>query len=155
MRIGIEYSSPDMNPSNTDQIIPFLKWAGGKQWLIPHLQPLIKTDAGKYIEPFLGGGSVFFSSLPRNAFLSDRNKELIETYKAVQKNAEAVIHLLRRFSYTEDCYYHARESRPRSSVGRAARFIYLNRTCWNGLYRVNRDGDFNVPIGSFAHEPDF
>ena len=138
-----------------NQITPFLKWAGGKQWLAQRLIPLIRSNAGKYIEPFLGGGAVFFSARPQNAWLSDCNQELVDTYQAIRKNAEAVIRRLRSLSYTEECYYRVRDSRPRSPAGRAARFIYLNRTCWNGLYRVNRDGDFNVPMGSFENEPDF
>lgn len=134
---------------------PFLKWPGGKQWLVPLLRKLVHPRGGKYFEPFLGGASVFLAIRPGNAWLSDKNQELIETYQAVKEDAEAVIRALRKFSYTKGCYYHVRNLRPQSAVDRTARFIYLNRTCWNGLYRVNRNGDFNVPMGSFDHEPDF
>jgi DNA adenine methylase len=144
-----------MSEKSTDRTTPFLKWAGGKQWLAQRLIPMIRSNAGRYIEPFLGGGSIFFSARPKNAWLSDRNQDLVGTYQAVKKDAEAVIRRLRTFSYTEECYYRVRDSRPRSSAGEAARLIYLNRTCWNGLYRVNRRGDFNVPMGSFENEPDF
>jgi len=135
--------------------IPFLKWAGGKQWLTHHIKPLIQQGRGRYIEPFLGGGAIFFSALPQKAFLSDCNQELIDTYLTIKREAGAVIGRLRKFRFKEECYYRVRDSVPRSSVGRAARFIFLNRTCWNGLYRVNRDGRFNVPIGSFETAPDF
>ncbi len=136
-------------------VIPFLKWAGGKQWLTPKLKPLVERTKGRYIEPFLGGGSVFFATLPGKALLSDCNPELIDTYQTVRKEAARVIARLRRFSFTKDCYYRVRQSKPKSPVGRAARFIFLNRTCWNGLYRVNREGAFNVPMGSFDATPDF
>lgn len=136
-------------------ISPFLKWAGGKQWLLPLLKPLIALGSGRYIEPFLGGGAVFFSTCPKNALLSDSNEDLIATYRTVREDPEAIIRHLRRFSFTEDCYYHIRALEPNSIAGRAARFIYLNHTCWNGLYRVNKKGHFNVPMGSFDSRPDF
>lgn len=144
-----------MEKSNKDEVVPFLKWAGGKQWLTCYLKPLIQRTKRAYIEPFLGGGSVFFSALPSRAFLSDCNQELIATYRMIKKDAESVAARLRRYSYTQECYYRVRESVPQSSVGKAARFIFLNRTCWNGLYRVNRAGKFNVPMGAFSSMPDF
>lgn len=136
---------------------PFLKWAGGKQWLFPFLKKLLhsKIENGKYIEPFMGGGSIFFSILPKRAWLSDSNQDLIDTYREVKDNADGVIHRLKRFSFTRECYYNVRKSNPRSPAAKAARFIYLNRTCWNGLYRVNQKGRFNVPMGSFESTPDF
>lgn len=139
------------------EIVPFLKWAGGKQWLLPYLNALLNSNFGngKYIEPFLGGGSVFLSIRPRNAWLSDSNQELIDTYREIKKNAESVIQRLQRFSFTTECYYRVRNYKPRSPVSKAARFIYLNRTCWNGLYRVNQKGGFNVPMGAFDSKPDF
>jgi len=141
--------------SAKEVVIPFLKWAGGKQWLIPRLQPLIQQGKGRYIEPFLGGGSVFFASQPKGAWISDSNKKLIETYKTIQNDAGGVIARLRKYSFTEECYYRVRESNSLSPIGKAARFIFLNRTCWNGLYRVNRQGKFNVPMGYFESTPDF
>lgn len=151
----LESRATKMKSKITQEAIPFLKWAGGKQWLSKQLAPLVFASTGKYIEPFLGGGSVFFSVRPKDAKLSDSNPELISTYKTIRRDAESVVARLRQFSYTETCYYRVRESRPQSLIGNAARFIYLNRTCWNGLYRVNRAGDFNVPMGSFENEPDF
>ena len=87
--------------------------------------------------------------------MSDSNPELIATYRAVRKDPEAVIRHLRRLSFSMECFYRVRSSRPRSPFSRAARFIYLNRMCWNGLYRVNRNGDFNVPMGKFEYSPNF
>jgi DNA adenine methylase len=98
---------------------------------------------------------MYFSLLPQRAYLSDSNRDLVETYQTIKKEARAVADRLRRFSFTNSCYYRVRGSNPKSSVGKAARFIYLNRTCWNGLYRVNREGKFNVPMGSFDSPPDF
>lgn len=145
-----------IRPEHTETT-PFLKWAGGKQWLLPVLKPLLLGGSRKrkYIEPFLGGAAVFLAAKPANARLSDSNKELIDCYRAIKHDVESVIKTLRGLSFTTDCYYRVRSSRPRSLVKKAARFIYLNRTCWNGLYRVNRNGDFNVPIGSFDSDPDF
>lgn len=144
------------NKSSGTVVTPFLKWAGGKQWMLPQLISVIGTvETGKYIEPFLGGGSVFFAVQPRRALLSDVNSELIATFKAVQSDSDAVIRRLRNFEFSSECYHVTKNSRPRSPHGRAARFIYLNRTCWNGLYRVNRQGHFNVPMGAFQIPPDF
>ncbi len=134
---------------------PFLKWAGGKQWLVPQLRSLLSLHGGKYIEPFLGGASVFLTLRPPNAWLSDTNRELIQTYRVVKKDAEGIIAILKGFSFTKRFYYSVRQWRPGTVTEAAARFIYLNRTCWNGLYRVNRLGAFNVPKGSFARRPDF
>lgn len=134
---------------------PFLKWAGGKQWLAPRLVAALPDFEGRYFEPFVGGGSLFFALSPERAFLSDANSELICCYGAVRDDADRVIRRLRQFEFTKDCYHRVRSSRPRSPVGRAARFLYLNRTCWNGLYRVNQLGEFNVPMGKFGTPPDF
>lgn len=135
-------------------VTPFLKWAGGKQWLVPTLQPLL-SGPGRYIEPFLGGGSVFFALRPRSrALLTDRNRDLIQTYQAIKDNVSGVISALNRFSYTERCFTTVRNSEPKTEVESAARLIFLNRTCWNGLYRVNLQGKFNVPMGQFSN-PDF
>jgi len=131
-------------------IAPFLKWAGGKRWLAPLIQERLGAITGRYIEPFLGSGAVFFRLGPKEALLNDVNAELIDTYKAIQQDHGNVIkHLARHHRlHSSEYYYQMREYRPRCIFRRAARFIYLNRTCWNGLYRVNRKGAFNVPIGT-------
>lgn len=131
-------------------LLPFLKWAGGKRWLSASLAPIVAQCRGTYFEPFLGSGAVFFHHQPRQAVLSDANAELIECYVAIRDEPSAVQQALKRLAGKdpETSYYDVRKSRPRSVAGRAARFLYLNRTCWNGLYRVNLKGEFNVPRGT-------
>ncbi len=134
-----------------DQIIvPFLKWAGGKRWLVSSSQQIFPSKYNRYVEPFLGSAAVFFYLKPNRAILSDCNHELIETYQAVKMNYGNVVRLLREHQrkHSKAYYYHIRAQRPMTIFSRAARFIYLNRTCWNGLFRVNLRGEFNVPIGS-------
>lgn len=132
------------------QIVPFLKWAGGKRWLIPHAESLFPASFDRYIEPFLGGGAVFFHLKPNSAILADINCELIDTYKAIRDDWRLVINHLKRHQkkHSNQYYYEIRASKPRSPATKAARMLYLNRTCWNGLYRVNLRGEFNVPIGT-------
>lgn len=129
---------------------PFLKWAGGKRWLVAQREFHAPLFSGRYIEPFLGGGAVFFKLLPKNAILSDLNPDLINAYKVVRDFPEELIFELNRHqeSHSKSYYYDVRASRPDSAVSLAAKFIYLNKTCWNGLYRVNLRGEFNVPIGT-------
>jgi len=131
-------------------VLPFLKWAGGKRWLMPLAQQLRTGKIKTYFEPFVGSGAMFFALQPTRAVLSDFNQELIHTYKAVQADWQAVHSELRRHhrNHNTDYYYQVRASSPRAAHTQAARFIYLNRTCWNGLYRVNLDEVFNVPIGT-------
>lgn len=129
---------------------PFLKWAGGKQWLVGRLIKYIPPNAN-YFEPFLGGASLFFAAQPKRSFLSDSNPALIETYETLRDHPLKVIDQITQWRYDKELYYHVRAIRPSGRVGRAARFIYLNRTCWNGLYRVNRRNQFNVPFGRFQN----
>lgn len=132
--------------------LPFLKWAGGKQWLSPAALALRPAEfKGRYLEPFVGGGSFFFSLRPAQAVLGDANPELVATYQAVKDDVEGVISVLERYPHTKEFYYRLRQRKPRSVTTRAARMIYLNRTCWNGLYRVNRKGQFNVPFGRYEN----
>lgn len=136
---------------------PFLKWAGGKSQLLPQFQRFFPKKFGRYYEPFLGGGAVFFSLAPRTATLSDTNEELINAYQVVRNSVEELIAVLRRrFSQKndEENYYRIRDEMDLSrltDVERAARLIYLNKTCFNGLYRVNRSGRFNVPFGNYSN----
>lgn len=128
---------------------PFLKWAGGKRWLVQRHESFLPKRFNRYIEPFVGSGAVFFFLLPHRATLTDSNKELIETYRAVRE-APRRIHAHLKVYQAKHCrefYYTMRETIPDDPIERAGRFIYLNRTCFNGLYRVNRQGIFNVPIG--------
>lgn len=132
-------------------VTPFLKWAGGKRWLARDHRSLFQlSDQDRYVEPFLGSAAVFFSLLPKRALLNDVNPELIHTYGVLKDDWAAVVALLQRHQskHCEDYYYQVRASLPTGDAARAARFLYLNRTCFNGLYRVNRKGQFNVPLGT-------
>ena len=128
---------------------PFVKWAGGKRQLLEQLRPLLPTRFGRYFEPFAGGAALFFALGRKDAVLADMNAELIDVYLAVRDEVDAVIEALRGYRYGEAHYYRAREADPGKLTlpQRAARTIYLNRTGYNGLYRVNRAGKFNVPMG--------
>jgi DNA adenine methylase len=132
---------------------PFLKWAGGKTQLIGQFSPLIPRKFGRYYEPFVGGGAVFFALRPRNALLSDVNGELIDCYQAIRDNVDAVIAALKQHRYDKDYFYQIRSLAPSTLTlpERAARTIFLNRTGFNGLYRVNSRGQFNVPFGRYAN----
>jgi len=126
---------------------PFLKWAGGKSQLLPKLIKYIPKNYNKYIEPFIGGGALFFYLNNPNAIISDLNNELIITYQLVRDNIEKVISILETYKNDEIFYYKIRNIEPKNlkKEERAARLIYLNKTCFNGLYRVNKKGKFNVP----------
>lgn len=129
---------------------PFLKWAGGKRWLFESGQFSLPNITGRYIEPFLGGGAVFFETQPKNAILSDSNKRLIELYLVIRDELENFEALMKTHAkaHSRDYYYELRSKQLRKPANRAAQFLYLNRTCWNGLYRENLKGQFNVPIGT-------
>jgi DNA adenine methylase len=131
-------------------IKPFLKWAGGKRWIVERDEFKIPQYTGRYIEPFLGGGAVFFHVNPENAILSDLNPRLIETYQAIKDDWQKVWYYLKIHQRKHDkaYYYLTRSSNKTTSHTRAAQFLYLNRACWNGLYRENLKGKFNVPIGT-------
>src|SRR5258706_9167145 len=135
----------------SDIILPFLKWAGGKRWLANSSAFSVPTFEGRYIEPFLGSGSIFFSLQPKRSILSDLNDELISTYGSLRDEYERVLHYLKAHArkHSRPYYYEVRdEFKPQAPASKAARFLYLNRTCWNGLYRVNLKGRFNVPKGT-------
>lgn len=129
---------------------PFIKWAGGKRWLVNSNQATFPKFDGRYIEPFLGGGAVFFHLNPSSAILSDVNPRLIDTYQSVRDNWKAVWKELKilQSKHSKDFYYEERARKRTQKHTRAAQFLYLNRTCWNGLYRENLKGQFNVPIGT-------
>ncbi len=136
---------------------PILKWAGGKGRLLAQLEPLLPpgVDEMRHVEPFLGGGALFFARAPERALVSDANPALVGTYEAVRDRVEDVIVGLARLAreHDEEAYYRVRDrynGGGLDAVERAATFIYLNRTCFNGLHRVNRRGEFNVPAGRYA-----
>lgn len=137
---------------------PIVKWVGGKTRLLPEIAARLPRGHGRYFEPFAGGAAVFFHLAPRAAVLADRNADLIATYRAVAADPEGVIRRLaiHRDAHGEDHYYATRarwndRDVAWSPLDRAATFIYLNRTCYNGLYRVNRSGGFNVPMGRYKN----
>jgi len=131
-------------------IDPFLKWAGGKRWLVRRFDTLFPKVFTRYIEPFLGSGSVFFHLNPGKAILADNNSELINAYRCVKATPLLIHRRLIQYQarHSAAFYYKIRKAAPPAALDRAVRFIYLNRTCFNGLYRVNLDGLFNVPVGS-------
>jgi DNA adenine methylase len=134
---------------------PFLKWVGGKRSVLPELVARLPQSYNVYHEPFLGGGALFFEIQPRKAILSDVNFHLIITFQAVRDNVEELIKQLKVHaeSHNPEYFGKAREKlfTEKNSVKIAALFIYLNKTCYNGLYRVNKAGRFNVPIGSYKN----
>ena len=139
------------------KLAPFLKWAGGKRQLLDVILRRVPDHIDTYYEPFLGGGAVFFALSSRKAYkkavISDRNHDLIDTYRGIRNHVDEVIRLLGKMPYDRDFYYRERGKDPATlpAAERAARIIYLNRTCYNGLYRVNRSGKFNVPFGKYKY----
>lgn len=129
---------------------PFIKWAGGKSWLLRNQKFELPEFDGQYIEPFLGGAAVFFHLAPKRAVLSDMNPKLMNAYKAIQSDWRLVEKELIRMQrlHSKEFYYQERARIRLKPHTKAAQFLYLNRTCWNGLYRENLSGNFNVPIGT-------
>lgn len=144
-----------------DVVKPIVKWAGGKRKLLSDIFARVPPSIGTYYEPFFGGGAVFFSLVNRglkfqHAVLNDMNVDLMGTYRTIQSptGVEDLISLLQTYPHTREFYNHLRMIIPttlRSETVRAARFLYLNKTGFNGLYRVNRKGEFNVPFGKYAN----
>lgn len=130
---------------------PILKWAGGKQALAAQLAASFPPFGGRYFEPFVGGASVFLALRPARAVLSDRNRWLIDTYRAVRDQADAVARALAALPNTRDEFLRQRALDPQAlaPAARAAQLVYLNKTCFRGLFRVNRAGRFNVPYGAY------
>ena len=144
---------------NNKLVAPFLKWVGGKRQLMPaiiaHLPQNIKDY--KYIEPFIGGGAVLFNLQPKNAIINDYNEELINVYQVIKNNLDELINDLKKHKNEADYFYAIRalDRDPKfdklSDVQRASRIIFLNKTCFNGLYRVNNSGEFNSPFGRYKN----
>lgn len=137
--------------------LPFVKWAGGKRSIIPIIKKFLPDKIERYHEPFVGGGAVFFAfeSWIKTATLADLNEELVLAYLSILKHTEEVIEALEKHAEnhnTNGYYTKVRDKqKPKDPVGIAARFIYLNKTCYNGLYRVNKSGKFNVPQGKYKN----
>lgn len=139
---------------------PFVKWVGGKRQLLKQfrlmgLYPPDEFDVhnGWYFEPFVGGGAVFFDLLPEKSYLSDLNSELVTTYNVIKNNVDKLIASLKKYKYDKESFLNIRAKNPKklSDIMVASRFIYLNHTCFNGMYRVNSKGEFNVPFGKYSN----
>jgi DNA adenine methylase len=139
---------------------PFVKWAGGKRQLIPAIEKHLPEKFGSYFEPFLGGGALLFHLLSENKnlkrYVSDLNSDLVLSYVSIRDNLNGLLKSLQKhsdkyFSDSKSYYYSVRESNPKSQIEKVSRLLFLNRTCFNGLYRVNSKGKFNVPLGRYSH----
>lgn len=140
-----------------DLVQPFVKWVGGKRQLLPELEKKMPklSNINTYYEPFIGGGALFFKLQPKKAVINDYNKELINAYQVIRDDVDELINDLSKHKNEEEYFYDIREVDRKldfvgwSDVRRASRFIYLNKTCYNGLYRVNSQGFFNTPFGRY------
>jgi len=148
--------------SGRQHLSPFVKWAGGKTSLLPQLIPHVPLHLTEYYEPFIGGGALFFGICARttsfSAHLSDTNQELIAAYRVIKESPEELIRVLSRLQGEYESavdkgayFYQKRDWRPLDRIESAARLIFLNKTCYNGLYRVNSKGEFNVPFGRYKN----
>ncbi len=135
------------SPPDRRALRPVVRWAGGKTALLDAITGLLPSGWGRYFEPMAGGCAVFFRLRPQRATLADINPDLINFYNVLKLEPVRFLNNLAALSATRELYYTMRRARPISSMKRAIRFAYLNRLAWNGLYRVNRNGHFNVPIG--------
>lgn len=144
-----------MARSKNKLVMPFLKWVGGKRQLMGDIEPLLPTKISTYYEPFIGGGAVFLNQQPKKAVINDYNAELINVYEVVRDDVEALIQDLATHQNESEYFYSIRvQDRQEgfdqlSALKRASRVIYLNKTCFNGLYRVNSSGEFNTPFGRY------
>lgn len=139
-------------------VMPVVKWVGGKRQLLDEISPLIPKKVSSYCEPFLGGGAVLFALQPKKALVNDINSELMLVYETIRDEPDLLIEALRRHQNTPEYYYEMREIdrdkekfQTLSKVERASRLIYLNKTCYNGLFRVNSSGEFNSPFGHYKN----
>lgn len=136
---------------------PFLKWAGGKRQLLPEIRQYVPKKINTYYEPFIGAGAVLFDIQPKKAVINDINIELVNVYEMIKNHADELIEDLRKHENDKDYFYEIRdldrkpEYKNLSPIERASRIIYLNKTCFNGLFRVNSQGQFNVPFGKYKN----
>ena len=140
-----------------NEIYPIVKWVGGKRQLMFELLKIMPKSYNRYFEPFVGGGALFFELQPENAYISDMNEELINLYSVVRDNVYELIEDLGKHEVSKEYFLEIRnidrteQYAKLSNIERASRFIYLNRTCFNGMYRVNSKGEFNVPFGHYKN----
>jgi len=145
------------SPKKNRLVQPFLKWAGGKRQLISEIEKYIPKGFKTYYEPFLGGGAVLFHLQPKKAIVNDYNSELINVYNVIKNNIDDLINDLKKHKNEEEYYYKVREMdrtgeiEQLSDIEKASRIIFLNKTCYNGLFRVNSRGEFNTPFGRYKN----
>ena len=144
--------------SKIDLASPVVKWVGGKRQLLDRLMPLFPESYATYCEPFIGGGAVLFALQPKKAIINDINSELIGVYRAIKDDVDVLIKRLAQFENTKECFYDVRSwdrnaelYNQLTDIDKAARVIFLNKTCYNGLYRVNSAGEFNTPFGRYKN----
>lgn len=139
------------------ELKPILKWVGGKRQLLPEIKKYIPKEYNTYIEPFFGGGAVLFELKPKKALINDINNEIINVYKTIKDNPDELIKKLKTYKNDEESYYEVRnldrskDYEKLSNIEKASRILFLNRTCFNGLYRVNSKGQNNVPYGKYKN----
>lgn len=140
-----------------NQVTPFVKWVGGKRQLLPDILANLPLQYNTYAEPFIGGGAVLFKLQPKKAIINDFNGELINLYLTIKNNLEELLADLKKHENTPEYFYEIRgldrkeDFREMDAIRRASRVIYLNKTCYNGLYRVNSSGEFNAPFGKYKN----
>lgn len=140
-----------------EETYPIVKWVGGKRQLMFELLKNMPENYNRYFEPFIGGGALFFELQPENAYISDMNEELINLYQVVRNNVDELVADLQKHDISKEYFMEIRnidrteEYENWSDIQKASRFIYLNRTCFNGMYRVNSKGEFNVPFGHYKN----
>ena len=137
-----------MSAKKRKDLHPFLRWAGGKKWLVQRIKNTLDVNLySSFHEPFVGGGAMLFNFQPKRAFISDANEQLMLTYEVVRDHIEELIGIISGFGINETSYYEIRDIRSEDPIIQAARFIYLNQISYNGIYRVNSKGEYNVPWG--------
>lgn len=158
--VSKEHMFEDITKLLEEKPKPFVKWVGGKRQLLKQFRDLglyppedFDPITNTYFEPFVGGGAVFFDLLPETAYLSDLNNELVVTYNVIKNDVENLIKSLKKHKLDKEYFLNIRAKNPEklSDLNTASRFIYLNRTCFNGMYRVNSKGGFNVPFGKYTN----
>lgn len=144
--------------SKNKLVAPVVKWVGGKRQLIDEITPLLPKKIDSYCEPFLGGGAVLFSMQPSKAIVNDLNGDLMIVYEVIRDDVEELIEALKKYENTAEYFYKIRDMdrdqevyHSMSKVERASRLLYLNKTCFNGLFRVNSSGEFNSPFGHYKN----
>ena len=137
-----------MSAKKRKDLHPFLRWAGGKKWLVQRIKNTLDVNLySSFHEPFVGGGAMLFNFQPKRSFISDANEQLMLTYEVVRDHIEELIGIISGFGINETSYYEIRDIRSEDPIIQAARFIYLNQMSYNGIYRVNSKGEYNVPWG--------